>query len=189
MNIFKSSTVFKRKEVDSYIFFICNSQKKELSKIIETICKILDINSVPKKLFDQNVENEFERVLYTDKYKVYFYSIGKTNKCNNNSLYLNFGKIGKQMSKITGKKCVYLIGTKDNVIKNCVASYILGSYNFNYFKTNKTNIYNETYFYHYKRNNRPIIDMAIYEATIQNELRNLIKARNIYNNDKFSKAN
>ena len=186
MNIFKSSTVFKRKEVDSYIFFICNSQKKELSKIIETICKILDINSVPKKLFDQNVENEFERVLYTDKYKVYFYSIGKTNKCNNNSLYLNFGKIGKQMSKITGKKCVYLIGTKDNVIKNCVASYILGSYNFNYFKTNKTNIYNETYFYHYKRNNRPIIDMAIYEATIQNELRNLINTpANILNSKNY----
>lgn len=187
MNIFfKSSTIFKRRDVDSYIFFICNSRKDELDKIIETICKLLNIKSIPKKLFDKNQENEFERILYTDKHKVYFYSIGKINKCNNNSLYINFGKIGKQMSTIPGKKIVYLIGTKNNVIKNCVASYILGSYQFNYFKTNKKNINTETYFYHHKRIYKPIIDMAIYEATIQNELRNLINTpSNILNSKNY----
>jgi len=190
MNIeFKSSTVFKRKDVESYIFFICNNEKKDLIKITSTICKLLDLKSLPSTLFQKNIDNPFERIYYTDTYKIFIYSIGKFNKCTNNNLYLQFGKMGKQMNEISGKKMVYLIGTTENIVTNCVTSYILGSYHFTHFKTDKKkeekNV-NQTFFFHSKRNMLQIIDMSIYEATIQNELRSLINTpSNILTSKKY----
>jgi hypothetical protein len=56
-NNFKICSTFK-KNIDIYIFILCGNLKKN----IEHITKLLDIDSIPKKLFnDYNSSHNFEK--------------------------------------------------------------------------------------------------------------------------------
>ena len=169
---FKISTIFK-KNVDVYIFIICNDLQQNVEKII----KLLNIEKLPKKFFDSNIiKNNFEKKLYTDNFEVYFYGISENKKCNNKSLYETLGFIGKNMNKLNKKILINLVGNKELIIKNQVISYIVGYYQFNDLKSNTVPDKTETYFYHSKKKFKPIIESSIYEGIVQNEIRSLINS-------------
>jgi hypothetical protein len=129
-NNFLYTNTLKNKDI--YIFIICNNFKK---KILE-IQTMLNIKKIPKKILDSchNSTTDFENKLYTDDFIIYFYGIGKNNNCDNEKLYKMFGKLGKENSSEYNKKILINIeGDNENIIKNQVASYILGFYNFDQF--------------------------------------------------------
>jgi leucyl aminopeptidase len=159
-----------KKNIDTYIFVMCNDFKKN----INDVKKLLNIEEFPKKLFNNfNINNDFEKNLYTDDFEILFVGIGKENNCNNESLYKKFGNIGKNMYNQNKKVLIQLVGNDEDSIRNQVISYILGLYKFNEYKSDKYNI-PETYFYIKNKKHNECIENAIYEAEIQNEIRNLI---------------
>ena len=183
-NSFLYTNTLKNKDI--YIFIICNNFKK---KILE-IQTMLNIKKIPKKILDSchNSTTDFENKLYTDNFIIYFYGIGKNNNCDNEKLYKMFGKLGKENSSEYNKKILINIeGDNENIIKNQVASYILGFYNFDQFKTEKNINKVKTYFYHKKRKFKKIIENSIYEGLVQNEIRSLINTpANILNSVKYA---
>lgn len=176
------------KKYDIYIFILCSNYKKN----IDSIKKILDIK-IPTKMFDDfKIKNSFEKRLYTDKFEILFLGIEEDKKCSNESLYLEFGKIGKMINdEYTNKKMfIQLVGEDNNSIKNQICSLILGNHKFIDFKTNlKNKNDNEIYFYlkkNIKNNNKNLIERSIIEGEIQNEIRDLINTpANILNSSKY----
>jgi hypothetical protein len=64
---FKSSNIFKKTNIDTYIFVICNDLKKN----IEAIKKLLELEKIPKKLFDDyKLKSNFEKKMYTDNFEI-----------------------------------------------------------------------------------------------------------------------
>ena len=175
---FNHTNIFKKSGIDLYVFVICNNFKQNIKDIL----KLLGINKVPKTLFDNyKFISNFEKVLYTDKYEVLFIGIvDNVNKCSNENLYNEFGRIGRKMSHDSEnnkfKKVLIKIVTDDlNIIKNQVISYILGFYEFTDFKSNdKNKKYPHTIFYHQRKKYHEKISKYIYEAITQNEIRSLI---------------
>ena len=184
---FKYTPIFKKKNIDLYIFIICNEMKKN----IEYIKNILNIKKLPKNLFENyKLTTEFQKNLYLDNTEILFIGIPENKKCDNKSLFEKLGMCGKKIKdEYIGKKIhIQLISDNINNISNQVISYILGYYQFNDFKSNKTkNDKTITYFYHPKKKYRNIILSSFYEATIQNEIRNLINIpANILNSTTYS---
>lgn len=173
-NNFKTCNSFKKNNIDTYIFVICNDLKKN----IESIKKLLNIEKIPKKLFDDyKLKSNFEKKMYTDNFEILFYGLSEEKKCDNKNLYETFGKIGKLISSTDYNKkkiLVNLILYDLNIIKNQVASYILGFYHFDNFKSEKDINKSITYFYHPKSKFKNIINQAIYISIYQNEIRSLI---------------
>ena len=180
---FQYTNNLKNKNI--YIFIICNNLKKS----IDDIKNMLNIQDIPKKLFDKyNTEKEFKKHLYTDNFEVIFYGINKNERCNNTKLYELFGKIGKDISNLYNKKVlINLVSDDENIIKNQVISYILGFYKFDEFKSDKKDNKIKTYFYHSKKY-KTVINNSIYESLIQNDIRGLINTpANILNTSEYSK--
>ena len=171
MNINFNYTIKIKKNIDKYIFIICNDLKKN----IENIQKLLDIEKIPKKIFDDySLKTSFEKNMYTDNFEIIFIGVGKEHKCDNNHLYNIFGKLGKSIFNDNKKILVQLVSDESIIIKNQIISYILGFYEFTDYKTDKINNKTNTYFYHPKKKFKKIIEKSIYEATVQNEVRSLI---------------
>jgi sulfopyruvate decarboxylase TPP-binding subunit len=58
MDKFKFISTIKKKNIDIYIFIICNNLKGNL----EHISKILNLENIPKKIFDDcNLKSNFEK--------------------------------------------------------------------------------------------------------------------------------
>jgi len=174
-SIFKYTPTFKKSGVDIYEFVICKDMKQKVSEV----CSILDIKSIPKKMFkDYLLNSDFEKTLYTDNFELLFIGLNKSKKCSENELYKTYGMLGVYSSKKELRNtCVYVIDDDKNQIRNNVISYILGFFNFTDFKTGheesklKKGI---TYFYSSKKKFKDVINDAIYEACIQNLIRCLI---------------
>jgi leucyl aminopeptidase len=181
-NQFHYLSKFKKKSIDLYIFVICNDFKKN----IEYISSLLDIKNIPKKLFD---DTSNQRRLLFDDFEILFVGIGKEHKCDNHYLYQTVGKLGKEMNVEHNKNILlHLVSLDENSIKNQVVSYILGFYNFTYFKSDKSVNKTTTSFYHPKKKFKKSIESAIYEAETQNELRSLINTpANILNSSEYVK--
>ena len=65
---FKTCNIFKKKNIDVYIFVICNDLKKN----IESIKNLLDLKNIPKKLFDDHkLKSNFEKSMYTDNFEIF----------------------------------------------------------------------------------------------------------------------
>ncbi len=162
--------------MDVYIFVLCDNYKIH----INNIKKILNIDKIPKKMFnDFHFKESFEKTLYTDKHEIIFYGIPKEKKCSNESLFTTFGSIGKRMNDngyFNKNICISLVGDDKHIINNEIVAYILGSYQFNQLKTNKSDKENniKTYFYHRKKDMNLIIEKSIHQGLIQNEVRCLI---------------
>jgi leucyl aminopeptidase len=173
---FKVINTFKKKNIDVYIFIICNNLKKN----IEIIKNLLDLKNIPKKLFDGcNLKSNFEKKLYTDNFEVLFYGISEDKKCDNQNLYETLGKIGKLMSSTEYNKKKILVNcvcNDLNNLKNQVISYILGFYHFKDLKSEKTINKSITYFYVNKSKFKKSIELAIYQGIVQNEIRSLINS-------------
>jgi len=165
---------FNNKNIDIYIFVICNDLKKN----IEKIQKLLDIEKLPKKLFENyKLNNDFEKKIYTDKYEIIFFGVNEFSKCNNQKLYEVFGKIGKSLSETENmnKNIIVNLITDDKlIIKNEVISLILGFYKCSGFKSEIKKNKSKIYFYYPKLKLKNTINNYIYEGEIQNEIRNLI---------------
>jgi leucyl aminopeptidase len=173
------------KKFDIYIFILCSNYKKN----IDLIKKLLDIK-IPQKMFDDfKIKNNFEKRLYTDKFEIIFYGIEEEKKCSNESLYYEFGKIGKMINDeyINKKIFVQLVSDDKNIIKNEICSFLLGNHKFIDFKTNiLSKNSNEIYFYNKNKKNNEIIEKSILEGEIQNEIRDLINTpANILNSTKY----
>ena len=183
-NNFKHISKFKKTNIDTYIFIICNNFKKN----IEYISSLLDIKKIPKKIFDDySLKNSFEKKMYTDNFEILFIGIGKEHNCDNNNLYHVFGKIGKKMNGENKKILIHLVTDENIIIKNQIISYILGFYEFTDFKSEKINNKITTFFYHPKKKFKKLIEKSIYEGLIQNELRSLINTpANILNSLTYS---
>ena len=181
---FKYTSVLKKNNIGIYIYVICNNLKKNVEKITEQ----LNLDNIPKKLFDDyKLKSSFEKKLYTDNFEVLFVGVGSENKCDNQHLYNTFGSIGKRMLNENKNILISLVGDDINIIKNQVCSYILGFYHFTDFKTDKHNNKSITYFYLPKKKNKYAIESSIYEAFVQNELRSLINTpANILNSTVYS---
>jgi leucyl aminopeptidase len=170
-NNFKYVSTFKKTNIDIYIFIICNNLKDN----IEYISKLLNINKIPKKTFDDyKIKDNFEKTIYTDNFEVLFIGLGKENKCSNENLYEIFGKLGVNMYNNKKNILIHLISNDENTLRNQIISYILGYYNFTDFKTNSHKDNYITYFYHPKKKYKNIINQAMYEGIVQNEIRSLI---------------
>jgi len=168
---FKCVSTFKKTNIDIYIFIICNNLKDN----IEYISKLLNINKIPKKTFDDyKIKDNFEKTIYTDNFEVLFIGLGKENKCSNENLYETFGKLGVNMYNNKKNILIHLISNDENTLRNQIISYILGYYNFTDFKTNSHKDNHITYFYHPKKKYKNIINQSIYEGVTQNEIRSLI---------------
>ena len=178
---FKNISIFKRTNIDIYIFIICNNLKKN----IKNISKLLNIENIPKKIFD---DNKLEKTLYLDKFEVLFVNMESKYKCDNNGLYKIFGKLGKNMRQENKNILISLIGNDENILKNQIASYILGFYQYNDFKTDKDMSSAKkgiTYFYYPKK--KINLSASIYEAIVQNEIRSLINIpANILTSTKYA---
>ena len=160
-------------------------------KNIASITKLLNIENIPKKFFDENknkIKTNFEKILYTDNFEVLFIGLNDNKSCDNKSLYQAFGTIGKKMNSENKKILINLVGNDKNTIRNEVISYILGFYKFNDFKTTgHDKNYFETFFYHPKKKFKNDITQSIYEAIVQNEIRSLINTpANILNSTKYA---
>ena len=69
---FKYTPIFKKKNIDLYIFIICNEMKKN----IEYIKNILNIKKLPKNLFENyKLTTEFQKNLYLDNTEILFIGI------------------------------------------------------------------------------------------------------------------
>jgi len=158
---FKCISTFKISEFNTYTFVIC----KELKKNIEYITKLLNLDKVPKKLFDDyKLKSDFEKNLYTDNFEVSFIGLGGegVNKCDNNNLYKTFGRLGRSVHHQNKKYFIHLIENDINIIKNQIVSYILGYYNFNEFKSDKIKDKTKICFYHPKKKIIKEVTSAIY---------------------------
>jgi leucyl aminopeptidase len=179
---FKYTPIFKKKNIDLYVFIICNEMKKN----IEYIKTILNIKKLPKNLFENyKLTTEFQKNLHLDNTEILFFGIPENKKCDNKSLFEKLGMIGKKINNdYIGKKIhIQLVSDNINNISNQIISYILGYYQLNNFKTDET----ITYFYHPKKKYRNIILNSFYEATIQNEIRSLINIpANILNSTTYA---
>lgn len=184
-NNFNYISKFKKKNIDTYIFIICNNLKKN----IDHISTLLDIGKIPKKFFDDySLKTNFEKNLYTDNYEILFIGVGKEHNCDNNYLYNIFGKIGKKIHNENKKILINLVTDENIIIKNQIISYILGFYEFTDFKTEKKINKINTFFYHPKKKFKKLIEKSIYEGLVQNELRSLINTpANILNSLTYSK--
>jgi len=184
-NNFNYISKFKKTNIDTYIFVICNNLKKN----IEYISTLLDIGKIPKKFFeDYSLKTSFEKKLYTDNYEILFIGVGKEHNCDNKYLYNIFGKIGNKIHNENKKILINLVSDENIIIKNQIISYILGFYEFNDFKTEKKNNKINTFFYNPKRKFKKLIEKSIYEGLVQNELRSLINTpANILNSSVYSK--
>lgn len=189
---FKFINTLKKRNIDIYIYIICDKLKES----VKTIINLHNIKKIPKTLFgDYKLNESFEKKLYTDNYEIIFINIGSKNKCSNETLYQTMGKIGKKMynENNTSNKniMVSLVGDDILVIKNQVISYILGYYKFTDLKTNKDldlKKHSNTFFFHKKKKFQIDIENFIYEATIQNELRSLINIpANILTSNSYTK--
>jgi leucyl aminopeptidase len=186
----KFTSIFKRTHIDVYIFIICNHFKKS----IEHIASLLDIEKIPKKLFDDyKLNHSFEKRLYLDTTEILFIGVDKEKKCDNKNLFNIFGKLGKEMYLEKKNIFIHLVGSDELLIKNQVNSYILGYYLFNDFKTNSIEKGKEkgkihsTFFYHPMKKMKKIVDESIYESLVQNEIRGLINTpANILTSKKYS---
>jgi leucyl aminopeptidase len=184
INNFNYTSNFKKNNIDLYIFIICNNLKKN----IEYISSLLDIEKIPKKIFDDySLKDSFKKNMYTDKFEVLFIGIGKKYSCDNNHLYNIFGIIGNEMNNEINKKILIHLVTDENIIiKNQIISYILGFYEFTDFKSTHPKNKIITSFYHPKKKFKNVIKNSIYEAIVQNELRSLINTpANILNSSTY----
>ena len=204
-NNFKSTTIFKKNNIDIYIFVICddldktnknsnkNSNKNNKINNIDKIKTLFDIKDIPKK-FLNNSNDGFTKSLYTDKSEIIIYKVKKSEKCNNALLYNIYGKLGKLMSERCNKHddhkqniMIKILSDDKNIIQNQVVSYILGYYYFNKFKTNGNINKCNTYFWT-KKKNISCIEEAIYIGNTQNELRSLINTpANILTSEIYAK--
>jgi leucyl aminopeptidase len=183
---FKYTSLIKKTNIDLYIFIICGNFKKN----IENIKNLLNINKIPKKIFnDYSPKEDYEKKLMFDNYEILFISLKEEKKCDNNNLYKTYGKLGKDMSLIINKNIfINLVGTNTNIIRNQVISYMLGFYEYTEFKTSAKKKLSYNYFYSNVKKIKNIIENSIYEANIQNELRSLINIpANILNSEVYSK--
>ena len=176
-SIFKYTPTFKKTGVDLYTFIICRDMKKKVAEI----CSVLDIKSIPKKLFnDYLLNDDFEKTLYTDKFELLFIGLNKAKNCSINDIYKTYGKLGVVCSKEINKNnnsCIYIIDGSENEVRNNVISYILGFFNFTDFKTGgdfKLQKKGINYFYCPKKRFKSVINDAIYIGCVQNEIRCLI---------------
>ena len=176
---FKCISTFKKENIDTYIFIIC----KDLKKNIEYIINLLNIETIPKKLFDDyKLKSDFQKKLYTDNFEVVFVGLNDVNNLNK-----TFSSLGKNTQGNNQKYLIHLVGDDINNIKNQIISYILGYYNFEEYKTNKVKDKTETFFYHPKKKVIKCIQDSIYRAIVQNEIRSLINTpANILNSSVYS---
>ena len=183
---FKYTSSIKKTNIDLYIFIICSNFKKS----IENIKLLLNINKIPKKIFDDySPKEDYEKKLILDDYEILFIALKEEKKCDNNNLYKTFGKLGKDMSLTTNKNIIInLVGTSTNIIRNQVISYMLGFYEYTEFKTAPKKKLAINYFYSSVKKIKNIVENSMYEAHIQNELRSLINIpANILNSEFYSK--
>lgn len=184
MDKFKFISTVKKKNIDIYIFIICNNLRGNL----EYISKILDLQNIPKKIFDDcNLKSNFEKKMYTDNFEVIFLGVAEEYKCDNKNLYKTFGRISKELNNQNKKILIHLVGDDLYNIKNQIISYILASYKFNEFKTDIKKNMSTIFFYHPKKKFKELVESSIYEADIQNEIRSLINTpANILTSSKYS---
>ena len=61
LNLFKSTNIYSKSNIDKYIFVICNNFKQNIKDTL----KLLNILKPPKTLFnDYKFTNNFEKTLY-----------------------------------------------------------------------------------------------------------------------------
>ena len=108
-------------------------------------------------------------------------------KCNHKTLYESFGKLGKELSKYEDHIQIMLDQKDENVLKNQIISFILGSYQTLDFKTSQKEVKKKILFYHTKKYEK-IVKNSIYIGNTQNESRLLSNSpANILNSEVYEK--
>ena len=191
---FLYSPSFKKKQIHIYVMTIC----QDMEKIKKFLQSHLEIQKLPKTIME-NKKNDFQRTYYLNDYEILF--LNNAKKCSNHELYQLFGQLGANMQEHNHQNIFIYLNNKDkNIIRNQVISYILGKYRFQEYKTNvkksslKSNSkqkeeYNGiTYFFHKNKQYKEIIQDAIYEAIVQNEIRSLTNTpSNLLTSSSFKK--
>jgi len=171
MQKFIYTNKFNVKNIDTYIFVICSDLKKN----IEKIKILLNLDKLPKKLFENyKLNGDFEKKIYTDNFELIFIGVSDSFKCSNQKLYETFGKIGKKLASENKNTMINLLSDDKNIIKNQIISFILGFYNCTMFKSDIKMNTSKIYFYYPKLKLKNCINNYIYEGTVQNEIRDLI---------------
>ena len=171
--MFSISETIKKRKIDTYVFVLCTDLKKN----VEKIKKLFDIPSFPSTFWgNYSLKTDFEKMYYTDKYKLLFYGINEKAHCSNKDLYETYGKIGRKISKSGENAFIILTGDNRLLLKNQILSYILGYYHFDLFKTGNGSATPSatTYFYHPQKTIRAEMEQFMYAGIVQNEVRSLI---------------
>jgi len=191
---FLYSPSFKKKQIHIYVMTIC----QDMEKIKKFLQSHLEIQKLPKTIME-NKKNDFQRTYYLNDYEILF--LNNAKKCSNHELYQLFGQLGANMQEHNHQNIFIYLNNKDkNIIRNQVISYILGKYRFQEYKTNvkksslKSNSNQKeeykgiTYFFHKNKQYKEIIQDAIYEAIVQNEIRSLTNTpSNLLTSSSFKK--
>lgn len=170
--LFKHNT----KNIDTHIFFLCTSYKKELAHI----CKLFHIKSLPVQLFKDfhGLKNEMV-THYLEDTKLIFIGYGTEKECNHDLLYEIGLSVGKKISNLENQKeniIVHLLKENNDLyIHHLVSGIILGNYKFDLLKSKdskKITKKNNIYFYHPKKSLFKSIQNYITLSSIHNEVRN-----------------
>lgn len=171
--IYKPSFKHITKNIDTHIFFLCTSFKKELVHI----CKLFHIKSLPSHLFKDfhGLQNEMV-THYLEDTKLIFIGYGKEKECNHDLLYEIGLAVGKKISNSENSKeniIIHLLKENNDLyIHHLVSGIILGNYKFDLLKSKKVTKKNTIYFYHPKKNVFKSIQNYITLSSIHNEVRN-----------------
>ncbi len=166
------------KNIDTHIFFLCTSYKKELAHI----CKLFHIKSLPIHIFKDfhGLQNEMV-THYLEDTKLIFIGYGEEKECNHDLLYEIGLAVGKKISNShedREKENIIIHLLKENndlYIHHLVSGIILGNYKFDLLKSKdrkKITKKNNIYFYHPKKSVFKSIQNYITLSTIHNEVRN-----------------
>lgn len=161
------------KNIDTHIFFLCTSYKKELAHI----CKLFRIKSLPVHLFKDfhGLQNEVV-THYLEDTKLIFIGYGKEKECNHDLLYKIGLAVGKKISNSDNHKeniIIHLLKEQNDLyVHHLVSGIILGNYKFDILKSKKSNKKNIIYFYHPKKTLFKNIQNYITLSSIHNEVRN-----------------
>lgn len=162
------------KNIDTHIFFLCTSFKKELVHI----CKLFHIKSLPVQLFKDfhGLKNEMV-THYLENTKLIFIGYGSEKECNHDLLYEIGLSLGKKFSNSEKENMVIHLLKENNdlYIHHLVSGIILGNYKFDLLKSKdkkKVTKKNMIYFYHPKKSLFKSIQNYITLSSIHNEVRN-----------------
>ena len=180
---FEISKSLKKKNIDLYIFTVCElNQLKIKKKLLET----LNIKKIPQSLFKQKKDELFKK-LYFDTFEIIFIYLPK--KCNQEELYKSFSMLGKYLNDYKGNIFIYLDQKNQSIIKSQIISFITGIHQTLLFKSNHPEINSIIYFYHIHKNIEKQMHEYLYIGKTINHIRDLNNSPgNILNNDSYEKV-